>query len=421
MKLITTSAIALAAALAAAPAAGQGNYGAQAPQQPQTTAAQGEAPAQPQQRQIKLSGKAGKAIMELQRAVNANDVANIPARLAAAQALASTADDRFAIGQLQLKAAVAAKNNEAAAQAVDYIAASNFLPKAQLAGLYNSVGVEFFNAKNPARAVAMFEKSVAIDPNNTESLRLLAEAQNASATPAQAIATFKRALQQAAATGQKLPEDSYKRAVSVAYSAKAADAPEIARQWVAAYPTPESWKNAVAIYRNLNRPGVGQTLDLLRLMRAAGALISPGDYSLYATAAADQGNFAEAQSVIDQGLKAKVVDPANPNFRDIIAGLKAKPKATAADLAAAVKMAPSASSLIGIGDRYFGLGDYAKAIETYKAAMAKGADKDLANLHIGMALARSGDKAGATAALSAVGGAHSEVAKYWLLYVQKMG
>ena len=44
---------------------------------------------------------------------------------------------------------------------------------------------------------------------------------------------------------------------------------------------------------------------------------------------------------------------------------------------------------------------------------------DLANLHLGMALARSGDKAGATAALNAVTGPRADIAKYWLLYVQQ--
>ncbi len=38
----------------------------------------------------------------------------------------------------------------------------------------------------------------------------------------------------------------------------------------------------------------------------------------------------------------------------------------------------------------------------------------LINLHLGMALARRGDKAGATAALNAVTGPRAEIAKYWL-------
>ena len=44
-------------------------------------------------------------------------------------------------------------------------------------------------------------------------------------------------------------------------------------------------------------------------------------------------------------------------------------------------------------------------------------DAALANLHIGMALARSGDKAGATAALNAVTGPRAEIAKFWLTYL----
>ena len=54
------------------------------------------------------------------------------------------------------------------------------------------------------------------------------------------------------------------------------------------------------------------------------------------------------------------------------------------------------------------MGDYAKAVEAYKLAMGKSdGDASIANLHIGMALARSGDKAGATAALNAVTGARA--------------
>jgi hypothetical protein len=44
-------------------------------------------------------------------------------------------------------------------------------------------------------------------------------------------------------------------------------------------------------------------------------------------------------------------------------------------------------------------------------------DVNVANLHLGMALARSGDKAGATAAFNAVTGQRADIAKYWLLYV----
>jgi hypothetical protein len=76
-------------------------------------------------------------------------------------------------------------------------------------------------------------------------------------------------------------------------------------------------------------------------------------------------------------------------------------------------------ALLRIGDRYYGMGDYSKATELYRQSMGKpGVDPNIANLHIGMALARSGDKAGAIAALNAVTGPRADIAKYWLLYLQ---
>jgi hypothetical protein len=76
--------------------------------------------------------------------------------------------------------------------------------------------------------------------------------------------------------------------------------------------------------------------------------------------------------------------------------------------------------LLRIGDRYYAMGEYGKALELYRMAAGKpGVDSSTTNLHIGMALARTGDKAGAAAALNSVTGAHAEIAKYWLLFLNQ--
>src|SRR5262249_1533668 len=137
-------------------------------------------------------------------------------------------------------------------------------------------------------------------------------------------------------------------------------------------------------------------------------------------AAFAQNNFNEAQAVMDAGVAAKVLNPASPDVREILTALKAKPKFTAADLETATKTAQNGMALLHIGDRYYAMGDYAKAVELYKTSMGKpGVDAGLANLHIGMALARSGDKAGATAALNSVTGQRADIAKYWLTYLNQ--
>jgi len=131
MKPITTTTLALVLALSAAPAIAQyGGTSGPPPQQMPNTSQQQQATAEPAQQQaaggVKPSKKALKALVELQDAVNKNDVANIPAKVAAAQAVAETKEDRFLIAQMQLKAALAANNNAAISAAIDAVAASGY-------------------------------------------------------------------------------------------------------------------------------------------------------------------------------------------------------------------------------------------------------------------------------------------------------
>lgn len=422
MKSITICVIALAAAISAAPVGAQ-NYG----QDPASAAskyvsgdAKGkEVPAA--KAGITPSKGALQAIAGLQKAVLANDAANIPAKLAAAQAVATTKEDHYLVAQAQLTVALKAKNTDAMASAIDAIAATGLVDSAKLSEIYTGLGVEFYNAKVFDRAAAQFQRASGYVPGSSEPLTLLAEAQFSQGRPADGAATLSKVLLMSSAAGHKADEKIYRRAVAMAYQAKQPSAVQLSRDWLVAYPDADSWRNALAIYRNTNPLGTGPTLDLLRLMRVTGAMTNAADYNFYATAAVGLNNFGEAQSVIDQGVAAKLVDPASPDFREVFATLKSKPVPTEADLVAAAKTAPAGSTLIGIGDRAYGLGLYAKAADIYRQALAKGADKDLVNLHLGMALARAGDKAGATAALNAAGGAQAGIAGYWLLYVQKMG
>ena len=403
MKLLTYSAIALVTALAAVPAVAQ---------------PQGQAQEKPQ-RQVKPSAKALKPLSELQAAVKSKDAAAIQAKLAAAQAVVSTNDDRFILAQLQLQQAADLNDTAAAMTAMDAMLATKVLQPSELGPLLKNLSGLRFNAKQYDQAAAVIEQRLQLDPNDIDAIGLLAETRNAQGRAADAVAALQRGTQVQTAAGRKPDENWVKRTAGLAYSAKLPNAPALARQWVAAYPSPKSWKDSIAIYRNLSHPDTEGVLDLLRLANATGALTDPNDYQLYASASAQQGNYVEALAILNQGAAAKYIDPASADFRDTFASLKAKPQATEADLAEAAKTAPAATTLIRIGDRYYGLGNYAKAAETYRAALAKpGADADVANLHVGMALARSGDKAGAAAAFDKVGGSLSEIAKYWLLYTQ---
>jgi len=408
----------LVAAAAATPAAAQ--YGASAQQQ--QTVPQAPAQAKAAQVQIKPSGNALKAIVDLQDTVKKNDFVNVPAKVAAAQAVASTKEDRYLIGKLQLDAALAQKDNSALAAAIDTIAGSGYLDSSKVAGLYKDLGATYYNNKQYAQAQAAYQKVLATDPRNVEVPALIGESLFAQGQKVEAAAAFQRAIQARVAAGQKPDENLLKRATIIAYDAGSPIAAELGRQWVTSYPSPESWRNSIAIYRNLNHPDVEGTLDLLRLMQATSALTVSSDYSLFMRASAEQSNYNEAQAVLDAGIAAKVVNPSDPEFRDIVAGLKTKNKATVADLETAEKTAQNPSAYMRIGDWYYAMGRYAKAAELYRKAIGKpGVDSNIGNLHLGMALARAGDKPGATAALNAVSGSRADIAKFWLAYVNQRG
>ena len=81
-----------------------------------------------------ISKGARNALIALQVAVAAKDAANIPARLAAAEAVAKNNDDRCFIGQMQMKAAVHTNDLKAVPAALEAQLASGSVPAAKVAG-----------------------------------------------------------------------------------------------------------------------------------------------------------------------------------------------------------------------------------------------------------------------------------------------
>jgi tetratricopeptide (TPR) repeat protein len=416
------AALATASAIPAAPALAQ--YGAPAPQ-PKATAPQAPPEAAATEPKFNISSQARKEIVALQTAVNAKDSANIPALLAAAQAKAKTPDDRYVIAQLQLRAAVAANDNAAMAQAIEAVIASGAAPQKDMALLYNNLGKLHFNAKAYDKAAAAFDGVLKSDPNNVDALVLLAETRNSLGQPAEAVTLIQNAIAIRTAAGQKPEESWYKRAVALAYNAKLPAASALGREWVAAYPTPKNWRDAIKIYQTGSGLDDAALLDSMRLAQVTGALSGENDYFRFANTLVSKGYPGEAKAVLDQGFAGKSIDRNKATFSQLYALASSKSQGDRASLAASATAALAAADskrAMTTADAYYGYGDYAKAAELYRAALTKsGADKDVVNLRLGMSLAMAGDKAGATAALNAAGGAQSDVAKLWLTYLATKG
>ena len=373
------------------------------------------------ERKVNISKGAQKAVIELQNAVNANDMASIPAKVTAAQAVATTGEDRYYIGTLQMRAGIAAKDNAMIASAIEAIIASGSAQPDELPLLQLNLGKAYNNLQQYDKSVPALQRAIQLNPNDVDTMILLAETHASRNQPAEAVAGLRQAIAARTAAGQRVDENWYKRALSLAYNAKMPVSVELGREWVKAYPTSANWRDALRVYRNMAKPDDVAVLDVLRLARVTGALDGDVDYNLYVFSAANQRNAREGKLLLDEAAAASKIDPEKPLFKEMHAGLRSKPMPGAEILANSAREAlagTDGAALVVTADRLYGIGDYAKSAELFRAALGKaGADSDLVNLRLGIALARSGDKAGATAALNAVTGPRAEIAKFWLAYL----
>ena len=406
----------------ASPAAAQ--YGMAPPPKPPpapSTKPAADEPAPTAEKGPSVSAAARKEIVALQTAVNAKDTATIPTALAAAQAKAKTKDDHYIIAKLQLKAAVDANDTNAMAQGVEAVLASGYAQPSELQTLYLGLGKLHYNAKAYDKAGAALNQVLKLDPNNVDALVVQAETLNATGHPAEGVAMLQKAIGLRVAAGQKPEETWYRRAVKLAFDAKLPATAGLAQAWVAAYPNPKNWRDAIRIYQTNSGLEDAALIDTMRLARATGALQGENDYFRYTNTLVTKGFPGEAKAVLDEGFAAKSIDKGRATFSQIYSLASTRSQGDRSSLAAsatAAKSAADAKKAMVTGEAYYGYGDYAQAADLFRTALTKsGVDKDLANLRLGMALLGAGDKAGATAAFNAAGGAQAPVAKLWLTYL----
>lgn len=382
--------------------------------------AQQTTPASAPERKINISRGAQKAVMELQEAVKAGDSAVIATKVAAANAAAKTNEDRFYIANLQMRAGIAAKDNATIAAGIEAMINSGAAEADQLPMLYANLGKTYSSLKQDAKAEPALVKAIELNPNDVDATALLAELRNRQGNTAEAVKLIQKAIAIRTAAGQKVEENWYRRGVALAFNAKLPESVSLSREWAKTYPTAENWRDAIRIYRRMMNPDETTLLDMFRLGRATKSLNGDSDFYEYAALADRKGFPGEAKAVLQEGTAAGL-DASQGPVKDLLGVVTTKSQGDRESLAASAakaKAAAAANSVITVADAYYGYGDYAQAVDLYRTALTKsGADANVVNLKLGMALARSGDKAGATAALNTVTGPRAELAKLWLAYL----
>ncbi len=367
-------------------------------------------------------------LVEAQKAEAAGDLPGALTHLKAAEATGNlNSTDVFFISQLKLGIASKTKDNALMEEALKASVTSEFLPATEKPKYIRNLASLALQRNDYDTATKDYEQLAAMTPNDPEVLTQLAVLYSRQKQTPQAIATMRKAIDASKAAGKPADENLYRNELKLAVDSKMpAEVQQASMDLVQAYPTPVNWRDALLLFRDSQKMDDQANLDIFRLMDTAGALTGERDYAEYVETAIGKGLPGEAKAVLAEGVQKGALNSSKPYIAEYNKSITTRLAADRAGLAAIDKEARAAANgktAMGQGDAYYGYGEYAKSAEMYRLALQKGGvDASTANLRLGAALARSGDKAGATAALANVTAPpRATLAKYWTTWLTAKG
>ena len=379
------------------------------------------AQAPPAARDFRIGKAEREALGALQTAVAARDVSGAKAAYAGAQSVALSGDTRYLAGSLLFKLGLDVNDRQLQLQGIDAIIASDAAAPDELPALYRNQAALAASANDSKKAGAALTKLAELRPDDIETLIALAQLRSNQKRPADALALLDRAIAMQKAGGRPVPEAWYKFAVRTAFDAKLApQTAKFARDWVAAFPSPQNWRDAIGDYRDIGGLDTAADLDALRLMRFTRALAGERDYHMLADTLTRNGFADESKAVLDEGIAAKMVDTgkAAKGSKRPAAKKGAVGKAALATAEKTALAAATGAPALKAADSHFASGEYAKAAALYRAALQKGGvDANLVNTRLGMALTLSGQKAEAEAAFRSVNGPRTDLVGFMLVWL----
>jgi hypothetical protein len=412
------------AALVAAPAFAQ-----------QPAPAQGQQPAQQApERQWDLSAAeraalaplltANTAALNAQQAGQTADWAPVQALLPAAVAAAQGADARYLVARVQLAVALGTNNSAMQNQALDTLIASTATPQAELVAVLSARAARAFDAQDFQTSERHFARLLELRPTDEAVRNNLAIVRQRMGNSSGAIETLMQTIQAGEASGQLASEDVYRRALSLAYTARnRVQTMDLAARLARSYPTGRNWRDAVRLYQQLGNPSAVLNLDAMRLARATGGLEGEADYLVFAQTLDQAGLPGETKAVLDEGVARRAYAADRQGVRDLLSTANRRIVEDQAGLASQItqaRSAPTGRLARAVADALYGYGRYAEAAELYQVAGSKpGEDRNLVTLRKGASLAMAGQRAEAEAAFRTVTGEASDLARLWLAWLAR--
>ena len=376
-------------------------------------AAEKEKPAPKQ----KLSPAVQKPLVAAQNAMNEKNWDEALVQIQAAQAVEpKTPYDAFMIDELGWYVYLQKKDYLKSAEVLERTLASGMVADADKSQRLRALTQMNLQNKQFDKAIAHGAEYMALNPNDAEIALSLAQARYLSND----FKGAKAASEQLVASSPKPAEPALLLALRSNYELK--DEPGIMRSLeglVRFYPAPKYWEDLLnaQLYRTKDERGLR---SLYRLMNDTDTLDKGEEFAEMGASLVNAGFPNEAKQVLERGLakgelqgdsKARV--QADLERARTGATADAKEVGTAAAQLAAAK---TGTQMVAIGKLYFSAGDYANASAALQKAIAKGGltDADSAEMLLGIALKRKGDKAAAQKAFDEVKDPKfAEIAKLW--------
>jgi len=330
-----------------------------------------------------------------------------------------TDDDKLAGGQLILNIGGKLKDPTVQRQGLMLQLESGKVPDEQVATFNYYVGSLSWDMKDYANARTYLKQAIDAGHTGDNIERLYAETFFAQNQNAEGLAALHELV---AKNGKAIPEDTFRRALQVAYEAKMTN--EIAN-WAADlvryHPSPETWNTSLAVVGDSYGFAAQETLDLMRLMKRTNALLTGREYVDYIEAADPRRMSNEVLPLIDEAVSKGLIQPSDVFLQDAkttAQGRSAADRSDAPQLAKDARTAKDGVPARAAGDNFMSLGDAASAEEMYKLALQKGnVETDRVTTRLGIVQADQGKFDEARATFQQITGVREPIAKMWLAYI----
>ena len=374
----------------------------------------------------KVSPAIAKTLQSAQNASKARKWAQCLADLKTADAAAGkTAYDSFIINELTAFCALSSNDIATATRAYEENLASPFAAD-KIAQRTRDLAKIYFNARNYAKTVEIGRNAIKGGYADADTYLVIAQSyyqQNDYKNARDFVGNWIRDLEK---RGQRPKENAIQIYVTSCMRLKdEACTASGFEKLVTYYPNPAGWANLMqSLFATRNDAAA---FNAYRLATEVGAMRTGDDYTEMAQRAFEKGLPGEAQSTLEAAFARKVFTEKRDIDRNtrLLGTAKERAAADRASLAKRDKDAAagkSADADLLVGQAYLSYGQYANAVTAIQRGIAKGnaTDPAEAQLVLGIAQLKAGNKAEAAKAFRAVKGDADlqRVAKLWSLRAQ---